>query len=30
MGGLPYWLSTGEFQSWFAADQDCMDYLDWL
>jgi len=22
--------STGEFQSWFATDADCLDYLDWL
>lgn len=20
----------GEFQSWFATDADCLDYLDWL
>jgi len=29
-GGLHYTRSTGEFQSWFATDQDCLDYLDWL
>ena len=28
--GLHYPRSTGEFQSWFATDQDCLDYLDWL
>jgi hypothetical protein len=22
--------STGEFQSWFATDADCLDYLEWL
>jgi transposase-like protein len=25
-----YPRSTGEFQSWFATDADCLDYLDWL
>ena len=28
--GLHYPRSTGEFQSWFATDSDCLDYLDWL
>lgn len=28
--GVHYPRSTGEFQSWFAADADCLDYLDWL
>src|SRR5262250_1179852 len=28
--GRPYPRSTGEFQSWFATDADCLDYLDWL
>jgi len=22
--------STGEFQSWFATDADCLDYLEWV
>jgi transposase-like protein len=26
----PYPRSTGEFQSWFATDADCLDYLEWL
>jgi transposase-like protein len=25
-----YPRSSGEFQSWFATDADCLDYLDWL
>jgi transposase-like protein len=25
-----YPRSTGEFQSWFATDADCLDYLEWL
>jgi transposase-like protein len=25
-----YPRSAGEFQSWFATDADCLDYLDWL
>jgi transposase-like protein len=29
-GGVHYPRSTGEFQSWFATDADCLDYLDWL
>ena len=29
-GGLHYPRSAGEFQSWFVADADCLDYLDWL
>jgi transposase-like protein len=28
--GRLYPRSTGEFQSWFATDADCLDYLDWL
>jgi len=28
--GRHYPRSTGEFQSWFATDADCLDYLDWL
>ena len=28
--GLHYPGSTGEFQSWFATDADCLDYLEWL
>ena len=28
--GRDYPRSTGEFQSWFATDADCLDYLDWL
>ncbi len=29
-GGVHYPRSNGEFQSWFATDEDCLDYLDWL
>lgn len=29
-GGAQHPRSTGEFQSWFATDEDCLDYLDWL
>ncbi len=29
-GGVHYPRSTGEFQSWFATDADCLDYLAWL
>ncbi|MHB8190967.1 MAG: transposase [Ferrimicrobium sp.] len=29
-GGVHYPRSTGEFQSWFATDEDCLNYLDWL
>jgi len=29
-GGLHYPRSTGELQSWFVTDADCLDYLDWL
>lgn len=29
-GGVHYPRSTGEFQSWFATDEDCLDYLEWL
>ena len=28
--GLHHPGSTGEFQSWFATDADCLDYLEWL
>jgi transposase-like protein len=28
--GVHYPRSTGEFQSWFARDEDCLDYLAWL
>ena len=28
--GVHYPRSTGEFQSWFATDADCLDFLDWL
>jgi transposase-like protein len=28
--GLHSPRSAGEFQSWFATDADCLDYLDWL
>jgi transposase-like protein len=28
--GVHYPRSVGEFQSWFATDADCLDYLDWL
>jgi transposase-like protein len=28
--GKHYPRSTGEFQSWFATDADCLDYLEWL
>jgi hypothetical protein len=28
--GRHYPRSTGEFQSWFATDADCLDFLDWL
>ena len=27
---MHYPRSTGEFQSWFATDADCLDFLDWL
>jgi hypothetical protein len=29
-GGVDYPRSTGEFQSWFSTDEDCLNYLDWL
>jgi transposase-like protein len=29
-GGVHYPRSTGELQSWFVTDADCLDYLDWL
>ncbi len=28
--GVHFPRSTGEFQSWFVTDADCLDYLDWL
>lgn len=28
--GRHYPRSTGEFQSWFVTDADCLDYLEWL
>jgi hypothetical protein len=28
--GLHYPRSAGEFRSWFATDEDCLDYLDWV
>jgi len=28
--GTHYPRSTGEFQAWFRADEDCLDYLKWL
>ncbi|MFN9030923.1 MAG: transposase, partial [Betaproteobacteria bacterium] len=28
--GKHYPRSLGEFQSWFRADADCLDYLEWL
>ena len=28
--GRDYPRSVGEFQSWFATDADCLDYLEWL
>jgi transposase-like protein len=30
VGGAHYPRSTGEFQSWFGTDEDCLDYLAWL
>ena len=30
MPGRHYPSSAGEFQSWFATDADCLDYLEWL
>ncbi|MGH3238217.1 MAG: IS1595 family transposase [Streptosporangiaceae bacterium] len=29
-GGVHYPRSLGEFQSWFATDADCLDFLEWL
>src|SRR6266545_4468181 len=29
-GGAHYPRSVGEFQAWFQADADCLDYLQWL
>ncbi len=28
--GVHYPRSVGEFQAWFRADADCLDYLEWL
>jgi len=28
--GTHYPRSAGEFQAWFRADEDCLDYLEWL
>jgi hypothetical protein len=28
--GVHYPRFTGEFQAWFRADADCLDYLEWL
>jgi Transposase zinc-ribbon domain/ISXO2-like transposase domain len=28
--GVHYPRSTGEFQAWFRADADCLDYVEWL
>ena len=28
--GRHYPRSTGEFQSWFATDADCLDFVEWL
>ncbi len=28
--GIDYPRSTGEFQSWFQTDEDCLDYIEWL
>lgn len=28
--GVHYPASVGEMRSWFATDEDCLDYLDWL
>jgi hypothetical protein len=28
--GVHYPSSAGEFRSWFATDEDCLAYLDWL
>jgi Transposase zinc-ribbon domain len=28
--GVHYPTSTGEFQTWFRTDADCLDYLEWL
>jgi transposase-like protein len=30
VAGSHYPRSMGEFQSWFASDADCLDYLEWL
>ena len=30
MAGCHYPRSLGEFQSWFATDAECLDYLEWL
>jgi transposase-like protein len=30
VAGKDYPRSVGEFRSWFGADADCLDYLEWL
>ncbi len=30
LAGRDYPRSVGELQSWFATDDDCLDYLEWL
>jgi len=30
LAGRHFPRSLGEFQAWFRADADCLDYLDWL
>lgn len=30
MAGRDYPRSVGELGSWFATDDDCLDYLEWL
>lgn len=30
LAGRDYPRSVGELQSWFASDDDCLDYLEWL
>lgn len=30
MAGRDYPRSLGELRSWFATDDDCLDYLEWL
>lgn len=28
--GVHYPRSVGEMRTWFVADEDCLDYLDWI